>query len=100
MNNTEENSMSDTLTTKEHTEAHGDKIKGYRKLSDDEIELINRCKAMGQSIDSLIDDVRAMGAESDDRADGCDQRWLAMAKTDLQVGIMKLVRSIAKPQGF
>lgn len=29
-----------------------------------------------------------------------DPRWLAMAKTDLQVGMMKLTRAIAKPEFF
>ena len=91
--------MTNTLTTKEHTEAHGDKIKGYRKLSDDEIELINKCKAMGQSLQDLINEVHDyVGSDNNDQY--ADPRWLAMATTDLQVGIMKLVRSIAKPEGF
>jgi len=87
----------ENLTTKEHTEAHGDKIKGYRKLSDDEINKINMVKKAGNDLDELI---AIIGGNSGIPEQDADPRWLAMARTDLQVGIMKLVRSIAKPAGF
>jgi hypothetical protein len=28
------------------------------------------------------------------------RRWLAMARTDLQTGVMRLVRAVAQPLGF
>lgn len=80
------------LTTKEHTEAHGDKIAGYRKLTDDEIERINGIKQIGNDLGGLLDLLQA--------SPSTDKRWLAIAKTDLQTGIMALVRSVAKPAGF
>jgi hypothetical protein len=93
----------ETISTKEHTEAHGDKVAGYRKLNDTEIDLINEVKQAGANLGSLLDRISSLS--NTDKADGdpvieIDPRWLAMARTDLQVGIMKLVRSIARPQGF
>jgi hypothetical protein len=32
--------------------------------------------------------------------DGADQRWVAIAKTDLQKGFMALVRAVAQPESF
>ncbi len=84
--------MSESLTTKEHTEAHGDKIKGYRKLSENEITDINAIKAMGEDIRSHLDVLQGR--------DNIDKRWLAVARTDLQKGVMAVVRAIAQPEGF
>lgn len=89
----EENDMTDELlTTAEHTEAHADVIKGYRKLDEDEIALINEIKRHGEQLRDLIAQV--------DSHDKVDPLWLAMARTDLQVGIMKLVRAVACPESF
>ena len=85
--------MQDTLTVAEHTEAHGDKIKGYQKLSEAQIEVINIIKAEGQQLEALIRDL-------DNDVVNPDPRWLAMARTDLQVGLMKLTRAVAKPEFF
>jgi len=85
--------MSDTLTVAEHTEAHGDKIKGYQKLSEAQIETINTIKVEGQQLEALINDLDKTGVDP-------DPRWLAMARTDLQTGLMKLTRAVAKPEFF
>jgi hypothetical protein len=85
--------MQDTLTVAEHTEAHGDKIKGYRKLSEAQIEMINTIKAEGQQLEALIRDL-------DNDVVNPDPRWLEMARTDLQVSLMKLTRAVAKPEFF
>ena len=82
----------ETLSTKEHTEAHGDKIGGYRKLSDNEIADINAIKSMGNDIGAHLDTLEGR--------EGIDKRWLAIARTDLQKGVMAAVRAIAKPEGF
>lgn len=82
--------MSETISTKEHTEAHGDKIGGYKKLTDVEIELINRVKSAENEIGVLMQVIQDM--------EGNDKRWSNIAKTDLQKGFMALVRSIAKPE--
>ena len=67
-------------------------IKGYRDLSQHEIDLMNRVKNEAAAVGILFD-----GLEG---AEGIDQRWLAIAKTDIQKGFMALVRSIAQPTSF
>lgn len=67
-------------------------IKGYRDLSQEEIDIINQIKIHGTQIDALVSTV---GALKD-----VDQRWVNIAKTHLQQGMMALVRSVAKPEGF
>jgi hypothetical protein len=95
------------------------KIKGYRDLSQTEIDLMNAIKAKGAELEALVasvnDHVRfqqAMAHASQhprldsEKADVTDAeriakaepaRWAAMARTDLQTGIMKLVRAVAQP---
>lgn len=68
-------------------------IKGYRVLSDNEIALINRIKAVGEQVRVLLEDELVS-------VSGLDTRWLAIGKTDLQKGFMALVRAVAKPEGF
>jgi hypothetical protein len=67
------------------------KITGYRDLSENEIELINRIKEVGGDLMDLIID---LGVPT------YDQRWVNIGKTQLQQGIMALVRSVAQPTGF
>jgi hypothetical protein len=66
-------------------------ITGYRALSADEIELINSLKQLGIEIEAKMQ----LAADA-----GADPRWLAIARTDLQIGMMALVRSVAKPTTF
>lgn len=85
-------------------------IKGYRQLSAEEVALINRIKQAGNDLQLLIDEVESLHVlqlhpEQDPemrqrvlRAQA--ERWRAMARTDLQNGIMKLVRAVAQPEGF
>jgi hypothetical protein len=68
------------------------KIKGYRELSTEEIELMNEVKELGAQVGELM----AKLANTPD----VDKRWLNIAKTDLQKGFMGAVRSIAKPDSF
>jgi hypothetical protein len=67
-------------------------IAGYRSLSEDEVVFINTVKSHGEQIGAVI--------EALERRPEIDKRWLAIAKTDLQKGMMALVRSIAKPTNF
>lgn len=68
------------------------KIKGYRDLSQKEIDLMNEIKAKGVELGDLVSKLRA--------TDGLDQRWVSIGATDLQTGLMALVRSVAKPDTF
>ena len=69
------------------------KIKGYRELSQEEIDLMNRIKEHGVQLGALVDDLRAMGTS-------LDQRWVSIGATDLQTGLMALTRSVAQPDFF
>lgn len=68
-------------------------IKGYRDLSQEEITAMNSIKEKGAQLDELI-------GELQNSVPGIDQRWLAIGRTDLQKGIMALVRSVARPESF
>lgn len=82
------------------------KIKGYRDLSQEEIERMNAIKDIGTTIEDLVSAME-MSAEMAEEADLVidkdlipDQRWVAIGKTHLQQGIMALVRAVAKPESF
>ena len=71
------------------------KIKGYRELTQDEINLMNKIKEKAAEVGELV-------AELEDWAGGspADPRWTQLGKDDLQKGFMALTRSIAKPDFF
>ena len=94
--NQEKRKMKDneTLDVAQHTEAHGDKIKGYKKLTEDQILAINDIKSAGQDLERLIKNLK-----TNDSID-LDSRWLEMGNSDLQVGMMKLTRAVAQPEFF
>ena len=68
------------------------KIKGYRELTQAEIDLMNEVKAKGVELGELVDKLM--------NTDGLDKRWISIGKTDLQTGLMALVRGIAQPETF
>lgn len=67
-------------------------ITGYRELSPDEIRLMNEIKAEGERLGNLIATLKQMPE--------VDQRWVSIARTDLQTGVMALVRAVAQPTTF
>lgn len=67
-------------------------IKGYRDLSEAEVAEMNRIKAAGEQVSALIANVTALP--------GVDQRWVAIARTELQQGFMALTRAVARPDSF
>lgn len=68
------------------------KIKGYRDLSQDEIDLMNEIKAKGAELGDLVEKLRI--------TEDIDQRWVSIGVTDLQTGLMALTRSVARPTFF
>ena len=68
------------------------RIKGYRDLSQAEIDLMNEIKAKGVELEELVKKLRA--------TEGLDQRWISIGTTDLQTGLMALVRGVAQPTSF
>lgn len=81
------------------------KIRGYRDLNHDEIDLINEIKDLEIRATTLhsrvaehLERQRINDAEAKTRHQVAEPaRWLAMARSDLQVGFMKLVRAVAQP---
>jgi hypothetical protein len=67
-------------------------IKGYRDLSQVEIDLMNEIKQQGVVLEALC--LRLRGNPD------IDQRWVSIGTTDLQTGLMALVRSVAQPTTF
>jgi len=67
-------------------------ITGYRDLTADEIYLMNAIKAEGERLRLLLEELKAKPS--------IDQRWVAIATTNLQQGIMAAVRSVAQPTSF
>lgn len=68
------------------------KIKGYRELSQAEIDLMNDAKALGIELGELVEKI--------EKNESTDQRWLEEGKTSLQTGLMQVIRSVAKPDTF
>lgn len=104
------------------------KIVGYRELSQEDVDLMNRIKAAGKVLLDLHAEVSAKLGKDDGSTrallaaahnakggsymlpgDPVDQsvldrfavaephRWASIAKTDLQTGVMALVRAVAQP---
>ncbi|MCW3176477.1 hypothetical protein [Acinetobacter baumannii] len=67
-------------------------IKGYRDLSQAEIDLMNEIKSKGAELGELVAKLRA--------TDGLDQRWISIGATDMQTGLMALTRGVAQPTSF
>ena len=68
------------------------KISGYRELSQQEIDAMNSIKELASAVGVLVEELEDNPS--------LDQRWVAIAKTDLQKGFMAAVRSVAQPTTF
>ena len=67
-------------------------ISGYRDLTKEEIDLINDIKKNRSDLGLAIDVIEQMP--------NADRRMAAIARTQIQLGLMALIRAIARPQGF
>jgi hypothetical protein len=68
-------------------------IKGYRDLSQDEINMMNKGKELAALVGEWIDELQMQGVV-------LDQRAIALGKTNLQQGFMWAIRGIAQPTSF
>lgn len=68
------------------------KIIGYRDLAQEEINAMNAIKGEGERLRFLIEEMR--------KNPDLDGRWISIAETHLQQGIMAAVRAVAKPETF
>lgn len=76
-------------------------IKGYRDLSQEEIDLMNEGKELASKVGEWVSKLET----STVNINGAniyiaDKRWLEIGKTDLQKGFMTVIRSIARPTTF
>lgn len=69
-----------------------EKITGYRDLSQEEIDAINKIKELAEKCGDLIEQLDGFPL--------VDKRSLALGKTNLQQGFMWAIRAIAKPTTF
>lgn len=67
-------------------------IKGYRELTQEEIDLMNEGKALAEQCGAFIEKLHV--------SPDADKRWVAIGRTHLQEGFMAAIRSIAKPTTF
>lgn len=83
------------------------KIRGYRDLTQEEIDLMNKAKRLESEVLSLVQEVKqrlikaGYEPEEADRTDRAQAlRWNSIARTDIETGFMALVRSVAQPQPY
>ena len=85
------------------------KIKGYRELSQAEIDLMNEIKALGPLIQAVVEKVylhltmqilSANVEERDRLFAATPTRFAELGKDDLQTGLMHLTRAVAQPTFF
>lgn len=67
-------------------------IKGYRELTQDEIDRMNSVKELEAMVLAAVEDMRL-----DSVVDG---RWLAIGRTHIEQGFMAVGRAIARPTGY
>jgi hypothetical protein len=67
-------------------------ILGYRDLEQHEIDDINDIKEYGEQLQAMLGDLAAR--------DEYDQRWVSIARTHFQQGLMAAVRAVARPTTF
>lgn len=68
------------------------KIKGYRDLTQEEIDLMNEGKELAEKCRVFLDKVDSFGVT--------DKRCSALARTNLQQGFMWGIRAVARPETF
>lgn len=80
-------------------------IKGYRDLTQEEIDLMNKIKTLAEQVGDLVAEIEMVTDEAyfsadEDNGEADATRWVYSAKKDLQLGFMQLTRAIAKPTTF
>lgn len=80
-------------------------LKGYRNLSQAEIDLMNEIKEAGEQLRHLVtrvqNHINSQPAPEVPHSQVTNPgRWAALAQTDLQTGLMALTRAVAQPTSF
>ena len=69
---------------------HGLPVKGYKPQSDEAVRLVNANKIAEEIFLRRMDEMKG--------ADEIDQRWLAIARTNIEQGFMALNRAVFRPE--
>lgn len=85
--------MIDKMTPKSDKKFEPLPVHGYVAQSEKNTKVVNQHKVLEEHLLRLMDEYFKL-------KDDVDQRWLAIARTDLEKGFMALNRSIFKPQRF
>ena len=75
-------------------------IRGYRDLTQQEIDLMNEGKALAEQVGAYCEKVKNLAPPAAQANITIDGRWLAIGVTHLQQGFMAVIRSIARPTTF
>lgn len=80
-------------------------IKGYRNLTQAEVDLMNDIKSAGEQLRDLVNRVQhhinsQPAPEVPHSQVTAPGRWAAIGQTDLQTGLMALTRAVAQPTSF
>lgn len=67
-------------------------LAGYRQLSEAEVAAANEVKALAAQVGHMVEKLSRCG--------DYDQRWVSIARTELQQGFMALTRAITRPTNF
>jgi hypothetical protein len=68
------------------------KIEGYRDLSDDEVDLMNRIKKVEGKVAALHREVTARIGSNE-----AAKRWASIGRTQIEGGFMFLLKAVAQP---
>lgn len=79
-------------------------IKGYRDLTQEEIDLMNEGKELAEQVGAWIEKLEMRYYNANNMTvsltEAPDIEWVRTGKTQLQQGFMAAIRSIAKPTTF
>ena len=86
------------------------KISGYRELSRAEIDLMNKVKALGPQIESVMLEVKAHVQKQRDAVSNDEElarlnaaepeKWVNWASDSMQSALMQATRAVAQPTFF
>lgn len=79
-----------------------EKIKGYRDLTQAEIDLMNEGKELAEKCGAYIMKLQNLSIAVPEGSVEieADERWISIAQDHLQQGFMAAIRSVAKPTTF
>ena len=69
-----------------------EKITGYKTLSQEQIDLLNKIKEKGNELQEIYNELYDL--------DFTDKRWVNIGRTELQQGVMAWCRSVTTPDSF